>query len=358
MTTVHGAVASGFGPVREAFASLFDDLGETGASVAAVAQGRPVVELWAGRADAATPWRRDTAVHTYSVTKPFTAAVLLALVGQGRVDLDDLVTAWWPGYGAHGKQDTTVRHVLSHQAGLPAFAEPAPDLTDWPATVAHLAARAPWFEPGTAIGEHALTYGHLVGEIVRRVTGELPALALRRLVSGPLELDFWIGAGGATSVAAVVDPTGTWGADLLAGGNDAYRAALGVPAGPLDPAVVNSPAWRAAQVPAVNGHGTALAVARFYAALVDGGAGVLDAGVVREALTPQAIGTDVVLGREVAWGLGPQIDGAEVGLGGIGGHVGYGNRDARFGFGFVTRTLGGFDRADRVAAAFEACLGG
>ena len=258
-------------------------------------------------------------------------------------------------YAAHDKGRTTVRHLLSHQAGLPAFREPAPDLTDWGATVGSLAASPPWWEPGTALGEHALTYGHLVGEVVRRATGEPLGAVLRRLVTGPLEVDFWIGTGDATSVATVVEPTGTWGMRLLEAGGELYREALGVPAA-LDPGTVNSAAWRAAEIPAVNGHGSARAIARFYAALVEGGARVLDPGVVREAVTPQAVGPDLVLGRAASWSLGPQVDGPEIGLGGIGGFVGYGHLDGGFGFGFVTRTLGDFDRVDRVAGAFEACL--
>jgi CubicO group peptidase (beta-lactamase class C family) len=352
-------VAPGFEPVRDAFASVFADLGERGAAAAVWHDGRLVVDLWGGGAGAGRPWRADTLAHVYSVSKPYVAAAALALVGRGELALDEPVAPIWPELQA-GRDGLTLRQALAHQAGLAAFREPVA-LTDWDATCAALARTAPWWPPGTAHGEHALTYGHLVGELVRRASGRRLDAVLREDIAGPAGLDFAFALDpDERARCADVETAAGWPDDLLAEGGALYRQALTVPPDALRPAVVNSAAWRAAPVPAVNGHGTARAVAAFYGMLIAGGrAGavrVLDAGLVREALTPCAVGRDLVLERDVGWGLGPQIEGAEAGLGGIGGSVGYAHLDAGFGFGYVTRTLAGHDRADRVADAVEAAL--
>ena len=353
---ISGSFAQGFEQVREAFGVLFDEMGEQGAAVAAVVGHNTVVDLWGGTPDADAAWSAATRVNTYSVAKPLIAMTVLALVEAGVLGLDAAVSTYWPDYSQNDKGDTTVRHLLAHQAGLPAFDDAALDLTQWQACADALAAAAPLWTPGTAHGEHALTYGYLLGEVVRRATGTTIGAQLEALVARPLGIEFSIGAAARCDVATVVDPTGRWGAALVEGRDELYRRALMVPPGALDPALVNSSAWRQAEIPAVNGHGTARAVAAFYAAMAAGGRGIVGQALLDEALTPQATGLDRVLGRDVSWGLGPQIDGAEFGLGGIGGHVGYGNLDGGFGFGFVTRTLGGFERADLVAEAFEACL--
>lgn len=360
---VHGAAAPGFERVRDAFAATFAEGGELGASTAALVDGRVVVELWGGRADGrGTPWRRNTLVNVFSAVKPLAAACVLLLVERGRLGLDDLVTAHWPAFGAAGKEGVTVRHVLAHQAGLDLFEAPlaAGDLLDWERATSLLASSPPRWPPGSTHGEHAAFYGHLVGELVRRVDGRTLGRFLREELAVPWRLDVHVGLGDAelARTADVADPDGSFRADAVAAG-EPYRLALDNPPAMLDPGTVNSEEWRRAEVPAVNGHGTGLALARFHAGLAAGGAldGVrlLSRELAAEAVRPQRAGPDEVLGRTVAWALGVQVDEEGFGMGGIGGSAGW--WDVRgFAFGYATRRLGDHERAGAVADAVADAL--
>lgn len=344
----HGTVDPVFGGVAEAFADGFSERGEVGAALAVVVDGRAVVDVVEGTRDASgAAWLPDTIVNAYSVVKPLAAACLLLLVERGQLGLDDRAVRWWPGLGAAGKDDVTVRHVLAHEAGLTLFDRPPAlaTLLDWDATVRLLESSAPEWTPGTAHGEHVVTYGHLVGELVRRVDGRSLGAFLRDEIAGPWRLDFHVGLSRELQrrAADVVDPDGT------------FTAPLARPEEIADPAVVNSPAWRAAEIPAVNGHGTALALARFHAALgaggTLGGARLLSADLVAEATRPQLVADDRVLGREVAWGLGVQIDLDEggFGMGGLGGNLGWWGEEG-YAIGYVTRRLGDHERVAAIDA--------
>ena len=201
---IAGDVAPGFDAVRDAFERCFDELGETGAAFSARVRGRPVADLWGGEG-----FRRDSLVHVYSVTKPMAAFCVLVLFDRGLVGLDDAVARYWPEFGQAGKERTTVRQLVSHQAGLIALREPQPGavLLDWDRTCALLAAEAPWWEPGSGHGEHALFYGHLCGELVRRVDGRSLGAFWREEVARPWQLDFHIGLGAAER-SRVVDLEG------------------------------------------------------------------------------------------------------------------------------------------------------
>jgi CubicO group peptidase (beta-lactamase class C family) len=227
---VGGQVAAGFEPVREAFAAVVRDQGGTGAAVAVWHGGAWVVDLWGGTTDGARPWQRDSLVQPYSVSKPFAAVCALLLVERGLLDLDAPVRRYWPEFRA----PADVRQVLSHQAGVVRLAEPAPTevFYDWDRLCALLAAQEPAWPPGTAHGESALFYGHMVGEVVRRVDGRRIGRFLREEVCGPLGLDFAVGLD-ADEQARAVELTRF---DLLATGprSDLYRAALGNPPGLLD----------------------------------------------------------------------------------------------------------------------------
>jgi len=360
MTTapVEGRVAPGFEGVREAFADVVAAQPGTGAAVAAWHDGRWVVDLWGGHADAARtrPWQRDTLVMPYSVTKPFAALPALVLVDRGLLDLDAPAQRYWPELHAAA----TVRQLLSHQSGLVALAGPAPGslLLDWAAMCDRLAAEEPRWESGTAIGESALFYGHLVGELVRRVDGRTPGAFLRDEVCAPRGLDFAIGLRD-DELDRVADLTGLdtpeWAPDapqrpaLL-------RQALFNPPGALDPEVVNSEGFRRSEVPAVNGHGTARAVAGLYAALLEGQ--VLSPSLRDEAARPQACGVDRVMGgEERCWGLGFAVEDDGYGMGGTGGSVGWACTSGGYAYGFVTGSMGGHDRADGVENALRDVLG-
>jgi CubicO group peptidase (beta-lactamase class C family) len=355
---IDGHADSRFEPVRRAFTTVIAGQSGTGAAVAAWVDGTWVVDLRGGAADAARsrPWRPDSLVQPYSVSKPFAAICALLLVDRGQLDLDAPVQRYWPEFTARA----TVRQVLSHQAGVVAIDQPAPTevFYDWTAMCGLLAAQEPQWEPGTAHGESALFYGHLVGELVRRADGRLPGQFLRDEVCGPLGLDFYFGLT-STEQARAVDLTGlggqAWLARKSADQPELYRRAIANPPGAFDPAVVNGSAWRAAQVPAVNGHCSARGAAGLYAALLDGG--LLSPGLLAEAITAQSSGTDVVFGHENAWGLGFGLDGGDYGMGGTGGSFAGACPAGRYAFGFVTGTMGSGPGAVAVENALRGCIG-
>lgn len=354
---VSGQVDRRFGPVRERFAEVVRGQAGTGAAFAASCDGKLVVDVWGGWADRGLtrPWREDSLVQPYSVSKPFVAVCALRLVQAGRLDLDAPVQRYWPEFRAQA----TVRHVLSHQAGVVALDEPVPAeaFYDWDRMCLLLAAQEPAWEPGTAHGESALFYGHLAGELVRRVDGRGPGRFLREEVCGPAGLDFYFGLTPAEQARAV-DLTGlddAYRAAGLAGRPALYRRAIANPPGAQEGSVVNGSAWRAAEIPAVNGHGTARAVAGFYQALATGG--LLSPGMLAEAVTPQCSGVDRVFGHQNAWGLGFGIDDSGWGMGGLGGNYGGFCASGGYAIGFVTGSVGGFDRADAVENVLRDCLG-
>jgi CubicO group peptidase (beta-lactamase class C family) len=256
----------------------------------------------------------------------------------------------WPEFGAAGKHEAMIRQALCHQAGVPAIRERLvnADLWDWNRMTSALAATGPWFEPGSRHIYHTNTFGHLVGEIVHRATGRMPGDALRE-VSEPLGADLWFGVPAAQQYRCaelIWDPQSTMGAldfDSLTG--ESLMLALGYfnPPGYSSQGVVNSPEWRAAQVPSTNGHGTALGLARLYSALVEPGR-LLSADLLDEATSVQSEGPCPVLAEDVAFGLGfvPTSERRPLGPNprafghfGTGGAVGFGDRDANVGFGYV-----------------------
>lgn len=359
-----GFCDSAFAPVRDAFDACFRELGETGAALCAYVDGRPVVDLRGGEAAPGRPWAGDTLVNVYSVTKPFAAACLLRLVELGRVELDAPVARYWPEFAAAGKAGVLVRWLLTHGSGVLALREPmAPEaLFDWDLIVGTLRRETPWWEPGTAHGEHALFYGHLLGEVVRRVDGRSFGRFLREEICGPWALDLHVGLT-AEEMARAAEVEGMDAAWRAANGvtpGSLREIALDNPPGLLDPAVVNGAAWRGAEIPAVNGHATARAVARFHAALAgDGaldGARLLSAELARAMRSAQSSGVDRLLGRPVDWGFGVQVEPDGFGMGGIGGSLGFGDAARRIGFGYVTRRLAGHDRALRCLDALAAAL--
>jgi CubicO group peptidase (beta-lactamase class C family) len=349
---IHGEAAAGLEGVREAFARCFEELGETGARYVALVDGRVVADLWGGDG-----FDRDSLVHVYSVTKPMAAFCVLVLADRGVLALDDAVARWWPEFAQAGKEGVTVRRALSHQAGLVALREPQPAeaLLDWERVCRLVAAEPPWWEPGSGHGEHALFYGHICGELVRRADGRTLGRFWREEVAGPWALDFHVGLG-AAELARAIDLEG----ELGPGEGDVRRLALTNPPGLLDLAVVNGEPWRAAEIPAVNGHGTAAAVARFYAGLLGGGeldgVRLVAPGTVAAMTRGELTARDVVLGDEVTWGLGVWVDRDGFGMGGLGGSLGMADPALGLAEAYVTRHLAGHDRADSMDAALRSAL--
>ena len=338
--------------VRRAFEANFAERGEVGAACTIIRGGRTVVELVGGWADEARsrPWQPDTIVNFYSAGKAVIALLALQLVDQGVIALDDPVMSVWPEFAAGGKAGATIRHALSHQAGVPAIRQllTNEDLWVWERMTSALAATAAWFEPGSRITYHTNTYGHLIGEIVHRCSGQLPGDRLRT-VAGPLGADLHWGVPDseqhrcADVIWAPAGQMGPFEFDSLSG--DALMIALGYfnPPGYSSHELVNTPEWRRAQVPSTNGHGSATGLARLYAAIVEPER-LLSSGLLAEATRVQAHGLCPVLGEEVAIGLGfvPTSERRPLGPSprsfghfGTGGALGFADPDAQIGFGYV-----------------------
>jgi CubicO group peptidase (beta-lactamase class C family) len=353
---VGGQVDAGFESVGDTFQEIVGAQAGTGAALAVWHRGRWVVDVWGGYRDARRrePWERDSIVMPYSVTKPFAAVCALLLVDRGSLELDAPVNRYWPEF----ESPAEVRHVLSHQAGIVILDEPADTslFYDWSAMCARLAKQKPSWVPGSAIGESALFYGHLVGELVRRVDGRSLGAFLRDEVCGPLGLDFAIGLDAAEQARAVE----LTGFDAIraepVSRPPLYELAMSNPPGARDAEVVNSAAFRAAEIPAINGHGTARGVAGLYAVLLGGQ--LLSAGLLAEATRAQATGIDLVVGgEERSWGLGFAVDDDGFGMGGTGGSVSWASVAGDYAFGFVAGSLGNHDPADQLENAFRSCLG-
>ena len=374
--TIQGDCAPRFGAVRDAFAANFAAGREVGASFAATLDGELVVDLWGGHADAARtrPWERDTIVNVFSTTKAMTALCAHMLVDRGRLDVDVPVACYWPEFARSGKETITARQLLSHTAGLAAIREPLPidALYDWERMVGVLAAETPWWEPGSTSGYHALTYGHLVGELIRRLSGATVGTFFRDQVSGPLGADFHIGLAASEDgrVAEMVPASKT---EMAAGGALDPQSLRGkvLSNPPLRPQVANTRAWRAAEIPAANGHGNARSVARVMAALACGGSldGVRLLGLptITRAIEEQCYDKDLVLGFRLRWGLGFMVTSPSLplgpnprtfGHGGWGGSLGFADLDARVSWAYVMNKMSPGTAGDTRAAGLIAALYG
>jgi CubicO group peptidase (beta-lactamase class C family) len=392
---IDGYTAAGFEKVRDQFQQNFDAGLEVGAAFAAYHRGEKVVDLWGGVADVASarPWSEDTLQLVYSSTKGATAVCANKLAQEGRLDVDAPVATYWPEFAQAGKADLPVRHLLTHQAGL-AWVDDELTLDDvlaWDPLVEALARQAPAWEPGTAHGYHAVTYGHLVGEVVRRVTGETLGTYFRREVADPLGLDFWIGLPEAEEprVATLI---GTIGTGPGSGLDEATRALIEEIMGPetmlgraltvngafvRDPAVeegnvFNTRKVHAAEIPAANGICDARSLARMYAACVGevDGLRILDAEQVQAAAQQHTSGPNIVLlDMDLQFGLGFFVPSTLMDLGGphsfghagAGGSLGWADPDAELAFGYVmnnmAQAIAGDERSASLVRACYAAIG-
>ncbi|HWD53595.1 MAG TPA: serine hydrolase domain-containing protein [Acidimicrobiales bacterium] len=350
-----GSCDQRFAQVREEFARNFSERDEVGAALCVIVDGATVVDLAGGWADreSRVPWQLDTLVDFYSVGKAFLALCALQLVDAGLVGLDDAVADVWPEFAAAGKDTATLRHALCHRAAVPAIRQPLTneELWRWDRMAAALAATEPWWEPGTRHAYHTNTYGHLIGEVIRRVSGESVTLRLAAL-SGPLGADVHVGVpageGGrcASVIFAAPDRAGERGAhalDALEGDQLMEMLSYFNPPGYSSMGVVNTLEWRAAEVPSTNGHGTARGVALVYSALLQPGL-LLSTDLLAEAVSPQSEGFCPILHEEVTFGLGFKPTGPRRPFGpnphsfghfGTGGAVGFADPDAGVAFGYV-----------------------
>ncbi|CAM5439833.1 Class A beta-lactamase-related serine hydrolase OS=Streptomyces alboniger OX=132473 GN=CP975_14565 PE=4 SV=1 [Streptomyces alboniger] len=386
---VNGTVAEGFEPVRDAFVRNFEALGDRGAAVAVYRDGRRVVDLWGGTkdVDGTAPWQRGTAQVVRSATKGVAAAVPLLLHQRGELDLDAPVGEYWPEFKAHGKDRVLVRHVLNHRAGLPLLDRPITpqDALDPRRGPEAVVAQAPVWEPGTDHGYHALTYGWMLDELVRRVTGRGAGEWIASEIAGPLGLDLWLGLPEAEETAGRTGRVGRIEAPKPAPGpglrvrpkrsvTEAYddpdsltrRAFAAITPFPDQ----NDPAYRASALPATNGIATADALARFYAALIGevDGIRLFDPATVAAARAEESAGPDRVLVVNTRFGLGYMLHGSaspllgpgSFGHPGRGGALGFADPETGVALGYVTngfrKTVTADPRAQALVGAVRGAL--
>jgi len=337
---IDGFTAPGWRGVLDAFAENFARRGDSGAAVCVYHEGRPVVDLAAGTTDPATgqAYTRDTVQPVMSVSKGIVAIAVNMLADRQVIDLDLPVARYWPEFGQAGKQDIPVRWLLTHQAGLAAIDRQLSlaELLSWTPVIKALEEQRPNWPPGTAHGYHSMTYGFLLGELIRRTTGQLPGQWIAENVSGPLAADCYIGRPDRPNraVAPVLPfPPAADGQVTtlrLEPGSLPYRAAVGFTHPPLNLLAVNDPAVQAAQLPAVNGIGNARGLARIFAAVIGevDGLRLLSPRGMEAARREQVRGPDLaaVGMTESALGLGFNLPTTARPLGGPGsfGSVGLG----------------------------------
>jgi len=375
---IHGHVAPGFEPVRDAFAANFerdDAYREVGAALAVHRGEDLVVDLWAGSrdAEASIPWTADTLVNVWSTTKGVTAIAVAMLVDRGLLDYAAPVARYWPEFAQNGKAEVTVSQLLSHQAGLAGFSEPTPltDFYDWATVTERLARQAPMWPPGTQNSYHAMTYGFLAGELIRRATGLSPGRFLAQEIAAPLGADVFIGLPEAEEgrIAPLLGPRNPAPFDAATMAPEAIAAVTNPNLGPLIP---NDRRWRAAEVPAGNGHASARGLARVYGAVANGGAlgrvRLMSPGTVTRLAEVQTERVDLLLGVAPRWAHGVTVNGLGVygprphvfGHSGWGGSFACADPEARVAIAYVLNQMGdqivADPRAIGLAHAIYACL--
>ncbi|HEV3129332.1 MAG TPA: serine hydrolase domain-containing protein [Solirubrobacteraceae bacterium] len=342
MAEVKGRYEERFAPVAEAFAQNLNSGADIGASVAVVHEGQFVVDIWGGDADPeqGAAWEEDTIVNVWSSTKTMAALCALILADRGELDLDAPVSTYWPAFSQAGKEAVEVRHLLSHTAGLAGWQERLDprDLADWERCTGMLAAQAPWWEPGTASGYHALTQGYLIGEVVRRITGVSLGRFFAETVAKPLGADFHIGL--AADDDQRVSPLHAPEPGNL---REAGIPELGIRT--FSNPVVGAPTameewWRRAEIPAANGHGNARSVAAIQSVVSNGGEArgirLLSEATISRIFEEQSNGPDLVLGVPLRFGMGYGLASETMPMGphsfswgGYGGSLVFNDLDAR-----------------------------
>jgi CubicO group peptidase (beta-lactamase class C family) len=377
---IEGTCDPRFERVRAAFAENFEKRGEYGAAVAVTIDGRQVIDLWGGHADKerTKPWRRDSIVNVFSTTKGLTAICAHRLVDKGLLDLDAQVTRYWPEFAKGGKDKIPVRQLLNHRAGLPALRRKLQkeNFYDWDFMARALAEEEPWWTPGARHGYHAITFGWLVGEVIRRITGKSVGAYFRDEIVKPLGIDCHIGldarddARCGQMMQSPPPPPGEVNLfDYAAKNPESATAKVFLnPSDGLRSSVINSREWRGAEIPAANGHSDARALARLYGAIARGGevdgVCVLAPEAIRRCHTEESNGPDEVLlintrfstgfmltQPQDKWGPNPHTFGHP----GAGGSLGFADPDAKIGFGYVMNKMGpGIIIDPRARALFDA----
>ena len=351
-TALSGTCSARFEPLRELFAAKLESGEDLGASLVFNIDGEVVVDLWGGWADEArtVPWTENTITNVFSTTKCMTSLAALVLVDRGELDLDATVAKYWPEFAARGKAGIKIRQLLSHTSGVSGWDQPITleDLYDWDKSTALLAAQAPWWEPGTASGYHALNYGHLIGEVIRRITGLRLGEFFAAHIAGPLGADFHIGLPLSEfhRVANVVPPPAAPAAAGDAMQLDPNSVAFKTMTNPImSPETTWTEGWRCADIGAGNGHGNARSLVRIQSAVACGGevdgVRLLSPQTIDRIFEVQSNGIDLVIGIPSKWGVGYGLapEGRVCAWGGYGGSLVVIDVDRRMTFAYVMNKM-------------------
>lgn len=377
MHTLKGTFDPAFAPVVQLLQDLLQRPEQRGAGLCVLHRGHCVIDVWGGVSDRAgqQPWQENTLVNVFSSGKPVLAAVVLQLAQEGRLGLDVPVARYWPEFAAAGKSDITTRQLLSHRSGLSALLEPLPAeaLFDWQRMVQAIESQQPWWQPDTAHGYAPMTYGWLLGELVRRVEGQMPGQAIASRIAGPLGLEFYVGLqpqhmARVSEVSRIKNAVGDEVAQRLYARMLQARTLTGK-AFTNPPSMMtstNKPQWRTMQQPAANAHADARALAGFYNALLSGQ--LLNGewqqlmqqehsnGMDRTLLAATRFGLGVMLEQPgsgyASYGLGPRAFGHP----GAGGTLGCADLDAQLAVGFVTNSMDAYVMMDPRAQALNRCI--
>jgi CubicO group peptidase (beta-lactamase class C family) len=368
--TIEGEADPRFAELREEFQRQFDSGEELGASIAIVERGRPVVDLWGGfrEIERTSRWQRDTIVNVWSITKTMTSLAALMLVDRGFLDLDASVSTYWPEFAQNGKSAITVKQVMSHTAGVSGWDQPfsLEVLYDYDVAVSRLAAQAPWWEPGTASGYSLVNYGHIVGELVRRVSGKTLKRFVDEEIAAPLGADFSIGVPRSKydRISNVVPPPP--GAIDLSKVPSDHPAVKTFGPLPMDATLPRTEAWRDAEIGAANGFGNARSVARIQSVVTSGGdvdgVRLLHQKTIDRIFEVQSDGMDLVLFQPLRFGIGYGLPSEqESGLpkrriaywGGWGGSIVLNDVDRGFTFAYVMNRMDGNVIGSVRSAAYQ-----
>lgn len=376
-SAVRGSCSDEFAALRTAFEEQLASGEELGASIAVVQGGEFVVDLWGGHVDETrtAPWQQDAIVNVFSITKTMTALSALLMVDRGLIELDRPVATYWPEFGRNGKDAITPRQLLSHTSGVSGWEKPIEleDIYDGPSAASRLAGQAPWWEPGTASGYHVLNYGHLIGELIRRVDGRSLGRFFADEIAGPLDADFHIGTPASEfgRIAPLVPPPAL-DIDWSLMGEDSILV-KSVTSPILDYARTSDAAWRSAEIGAANGHGNARSIARIQSIVAGGGRRDgkqwLSESTIDEIFAVQADGIDLAILTPLKFGTGyglPQPDTVPMlpdrricWWAGIGGSFVVNDLDRDLTFAYaMNRMAPGLIGSDRATAYLAATFGG
>lgn len=378
---ISGYCEDNFIEARNIFEKSISSGFELGGSVAVEVQGKKVIDLWGGHLDhsQSKAWEENTLVNVFSTTKGIAAICLLQLIEKGLLDIEEPVCEYWPEFSLNGKENIPVKYLFCHKAGLCGIREPLESgaFSNWDLITSELAKQEPLWEPGTAHGYHAITYGHLVGELLRRIDGRTIGQYFKEEIAEPLNLDFWIGLPD-SEFDRVSDiypskpgplqylfPLLTKLPRFVLPGRAKFLLDFGDTSKPIGAAFNNPPIssnrgmeantkqWRNAEIPAANGHGTARSIAKLYGILANGGSRdgihVLSPETIEKGRQTQSDGKDLVLGgMRTRFGLGFMLGTENVsmgpnpnafGHGGAGGSLGFSDPDNNISLGFVMNQM-------------------